>query len=95
MGSCDVDCFTLTGYLVGAGMKLADLITDAGTGMVSHTKVWANIAYFSATIAFIYMSYAGTASPDIWMVYLGVVGASATVSKLLSLKYTGVKSDAP
>ena len=73
-------------------MKLTDLITDAGTGMLSHTKVWANIAYASATIAFIYMSYAGTASPDIWMVYLASIGASATLSKLLSLKY-GVKNE--
>lgn len=74
-------------------MSWKDLITDAGTGMVSHTKVWANVAYFSSTLAFAYMSYAGTASADIWMIYLGAVGASATVSKLLSLKY-GVKNDA-
>lgn len=73
-------------------MTFADLITDAGTGMVSHTKVWANVAYLTATLAFAYMSYAGTASPDIWLIYLGVVGASATLSKLLSLKY-GVKNE--
>ena len=75
-------------------MKLADLITDAGTGMVSHTKVWSNIAYLTATLAFAHMSDAGTASPDIWMIYLGSIGASTTVSKLLSLKY-GVKADVP
>ena len=74
-------------------MRLADLITDAGTGMVSHTKVWSNIAYATATGAFVYMSYAGTASADIWLIYLASIGASATVSKLLSLKY-GVKNEA-
>ena len=74
-------------------MRLANLITDAGTGMVSHTKVWSNIAYAAATGAFVYMSYAGTASADIWLIYLASIGASATVSKLLSLKY-GVKNEA-
>jgi hypothetical protein len=75
-------------------MKLADLITDSGTGMVSHTKVWANIAYASATVAFGYMVYKNTASADIWLIYLGGIGASATLSKLLSLKYGGAAASA-
>jgi len=33
------------------------------------------------------MSYAGTASADIWLIYLASIGASATLSKLFSLKY--------
>jgi|GEM_PF-5547940 len=33
-------------------MRALDLITDAGTGQLSHTKLWTNIAYFSATLAF-------------------------------------------
>jgi hypothetical protein len=70
-------------------MKLSDLIQDAGTGMVSHTKVWANIAYATATVAFGYMVYKNTATGEIWMIYLGGIGASATLSKLLSLKYGG------
>jgi hypothetical protein len=68
-------------------MKWSDLITDAGTGMLSHTKLWANVAYASATIAFCYMAYSNTATAEIWMIYLGGIGASATLSKLLSLKY--------
>lgn len=68
-------------------MKPIDLITDAGTGQLSHTKLWANVAYASATVAFLYTVYADKASADVWLIYLGVVGASATVSKLLSLKY--------
>lgn len=70
-------------------MKPRDLITDAGTGQLSHTKLWANIAYLSATIAFLYAVYSGKDAPDIWLIYLGVVGASTTFSKLLSLKYGG------
>lgn len=68
-------------------MKLSDLIQDAGTGQMSHTKVWANVAYATATVAFGYMVYANTATAEIWLIYLGGIGASATVSKLLSLKY--------
>jgi hypothetical protein len=72
-------------------MKLSDLIQDAGTGQLSHTKVWANVAYATATLAFGYSVYANTASGEIWLIYLGGIGASASVSKLLSLKY-GVPS---
>lgn len=68
-------------------MKFIDLITDAGTGMISHTKLWANIAYLAATLAFAYMAYKNTATAEIWLIYLASIGASATLSKLLSLKY--------
>lgn len=68
-------------------MKLSDLIQDAGTGLMSHTKVWANVAYAAATVAFGYMVYTNTATAEIWLIYLGGIGASATLSKLLSLKY--------
>lgn len=71
-------------------MTYKDLITDAGTGMLSHTKIWANVAYAVATVAFGYTVYKGTATGEIWLIYLGVVGSSATVSKMLSLRY-GVK----
>lgn len=68
-------------------MNLSDLIKDAGTGQMSHTKVWANVAYATATVAFGYMVYTNTATAEIWLIYLGGIGASATLSKLLSLKY--------
>lgn len=74
-------------------MTLKDLITDAGTGQLSHTKLWANIAYASATAAFLWAAYQGSATADVWLIYLGVVGASATVSKLLSLKYGGAATE--
>lgn len=70
-------------------MNWKSLITDAGTGQVSHTKLWANIAYAAATAAFGWQAYRGTASADIWLIYLGVLGASAATSKLISLKYGG------
>jgi len=70
---------------------MKDLITDSGTGQLSHTKIWANVAYASATVGFLYAVYKGTATSDIWFVYLGIVGASATASKLLSLKFGSKK----
>ena len=69
-------------------MELKDLIKDSATGDMSHTKLWANIAYASGTAAFLYAAVKGTASGDIWLIYLGVVGASATASKFLSLKFS-------
>lgn len=74
-------------------MKLSDLTKDAGTNMVSHTKLWANIAYATATLAFGYMVYKNTATAEIWLIYLGGIGASATLSKLLSLKYGGAAAN--
>lgn len=74
-------------------MKLSDLIKDAGTSQMSHTKLWANVAYAVATLAFAYSVYTNTATGEIWLIYLGGIGASASVSKLLSLKY-GVTVDA-
>ncbi|MFZ5529443.1 MAG: hypothetical protein ACOY4U_00065 [Pseudomonadota bacterium] len=71
-------------------MKWRDLIVDAGTGMVSHTKLWANVCYAACTAAFGWQVYHNTATDMIWLIYLGCVGTSATASKWLSMKY-GVK----
>jgi hypothetical protein len=68
-------------------MKLADLIRDAGTGQMSHTKLWANLAYATGTVAFGWQAFNGGIAADIWLIYLGVVGASATASKFLSMRY--------
>ena len=54
-------------------MELKDLIKDTATGGMSHTKLWANIAYASGTSAFLYASFKGQATGDIWLIYLGVV----------------------
>jgi hypothetical protein len=67
----------------------SDLIIDCATGQWSHTKIWANIAYACATVAFLRMAlFSDTpADSEIWLIYLGVVGTHSVSSKLLSLKY--------
>ncbi|MGV3581886.1 MAG: hypothetical protein ACO1N8_06240 [Methylophilus sp.] len=71
-------------------IKFSDLFIDPGTGQLSHTKIWANIAYCAATFAFCFMTYKGTATAEIWFIYLGVLGTHSAASKLISLKY-GIK----
>lgn len=71
-------------------VRASDLFIDPGTGQLSHTKIWANVAYLSATISFLFMTYQGTATAEIWFIYLGVLGTHSAASKLISLKY-GVK----
>ena len=68
-------------------MKLRDLITDAATGRLSHTRLLANIAYASSTAVIIAADSSAAIFPEVFFIYLGTVGASATASKFLSLKY--------
>lgn len=68
-------------------MKCRDLITDIGTGQMSHTKLWANVAYAASTIWLSGIAFNGNLNADLLLIYLGIVGASATASKFLSLKY--------
>lgn len=68
-------------------MQLTDLFRDARTGQLSHTKLWANVAYATGTAVVCKAGFAGTLTPDLLLVYLAVVGASATASKFLSLRY--------
>jgi hypothetical protein len=72
-------------------MHWRDLITDSGTGQISHTKLWANIAYASSTGVLISADSSSAIFPEVLFIYLGVVGASATASKFLSLKYGATK----
>lgn len=69
-------------------MNLADLLRDPGNGRLSHTRLWANVAYAAGTAAFVWQSCHGGVAADIWLIYLGVVGASATASKWLSLRFS-------
>lgn len=68
-------------------MNAADLITDVGTGRTSHTKLWANVAYAVSTFAVVWMTFKGTLTGEILLIYLGVVGAATTASKFLSMRY--------
>jgi hypothetical protein len=68
-------------------MKISELITDPTTGCISHTKVWTNIAYATTTGVFIMQAYKATLTPDIWLIYLAVVGAHNVASKMITAKY--------
>lgn len=70
-------------------MAFKDLIKDAGSGQLSHTKIWANIAYAVGTWAFIWQVYKRELTDILLLVYLGCVAGSALASKIVSYKYTG------
>lgn len=74
-------------------MRALELITDCGTGQLSHTKLWTNIAYCVATLAFLRATLFSDTQPEseIWLIYLGVVGAHNISSKILSIKYGASK----
>lgn len=73
-------------------MRVIDLITDCATNQLSHTKIWTNIAYLAATIAFLRLTISNDPPPvEIWFVYLGVVGGHNVLSKLISMKYGETK----
>lgn len=71
-------------------LDLRYLFTSEGTGEVSSTKFWTNIAYLVATVAFLAINIfaPGAGSLEmVWLIYLGVVASQASVSKMLSLKF--------
>lgn len=76
------------GFVESKKPKIIDLIVDPGTGMYSHTKIWTNIAYLVATIAFVKITFSSD-EPDLtlWLLYLCVIGGHSSLSKLISLKY--------
>lgn len=68
---------------------MSDLYSSDGSGKVSHTKFWANVAYFVSTIAFLKINFDHTQThliPEIWLIYLGVVASNASVSKWIAVK---------
>lgn len=69
-------------------MKISDLFTDVD-GSLSHTKIWSNIAYACGTYKF---AITPDIAPDVWLIYLGVVGSAQVASKFLSLRYNGGQS---
>ncbi len=72
-------------------MKVSDLIRDPGTGQLSQTKLWTNIAYCTATVSFLYPIFVSKAPADneALLIYLTIVGGHCALSKFLSLKYGG------
>lgn len=67
--------------------RLLDLITDHGTGRLSHSKLWANVGLGASVIVFTRMGWNGQISSEIFGLFLAGVCANAGVSKLLSLRY--------
>ncbi|MCP1289762.1 hypothetical protein NK214_06115 [Chromobacterium sp. S0633] len=55
-------------------MSLGDLFKNPATNRLSHSKLWANVACAAATSMFIYQGVSGSLTPDVWLIYLGVVG---------------------
>lgn len=70
-------------------MAWKDLITDAGSGQLSHTKIWANIAYAAGTWAFIWQVYKRDLTDMLLFAYLGCVAGASLASKVISYKYVG------
>jgi len=67
--------------------RLIEMITDAGTGQLSHTKAWTHVAYCAATIAFLRLVFSENPPEwDIWVIYLGIVGGHNIASKIASMK---------
>jgi hypothetical protein len=69
-------------------MKLSNLVTSVGTGRLSETRFWVNVAKLVCTVAFVWKVYEGTDTWDIWLIYLGAVGGSALASKAIALKFS-------
>jgi hypothetical protein len=77
-------------------MTLSDLVVDSqDPNRISHTKLWSNIAYAAATAVFIVQAWKGTLQPDVWFIYLGIVGTHTTASKFLSMKYGKATEEEP
>lgn len=66
---------------------IKQLINSEGSGELSHTKLWSNVAFLAATLGFAWKVYKGSDSPEIWFIYLGIVGASTAAHKLIAMKY--------
>lgn len=81
------------GFFIGTTMRALELITDAGTGQLSGTKIWIHIGYIAATIAFLKIAFSSGVTQEILMTYMGVIGTHGVGSKIVSMKY-GDKPDA-
>lgn len=68
-------------------MRLQDILVDAGTDQLSHTKLWNNIANAVATYVVLDLHREGKLSIDWMLLYLAVVGGVAVLSKWTSLKF--------
>ncbi|WP_231867732.1 hypothetical protein [Snodgrassella sp. CFCC 13594] len=59
------------------------LITNPGTGAISHSKLWANVAAATGTYKFV----VEPAPPyEVWIAYLGLVGGYAVARRWIAAK---------
>lgn len=65
-------------------MPLRDLITNPRNQRLSHSKLWANVACAAATGLFVYQGVHDMLSPEIWLIYLGLVGGYAAALRLIA-----------
>ena len=63
------------------------LITDPYNGGLSATKLWVNVAYFVATLIMLWYGVVYKVTPELLLIYLGVVASHAGASKWLSAKF--------
>ena len=68
-------------------MRFSDLITDAGTGQMSGSKIWGHVANLIVSALTIYYALTRNLSYEWLLIYAGVVGSSQVASKFLSLRY--------
>jgi hypothetical protein len=70
-------------------MSLSDFIAALlknETARWSHTKLWANVAYLTATGCVIWYAFNSWLSADMLGLYLGVVAGHNVASKFLTLR---------
>lgn len=61
--------------------RLLEFFTNPDSGRLSHTRLWANVASFVATVQFVRLN---TDDWELWLVYLGSVGGYAVARKFLA-----------
>ena len=72
-------------------MGIFDIFKNPATGMVSHSKLWANVACAAGTYKFLILP---DPSVEVWAVYLGIVGGYAVARSLVSVKRQEVETEA-
>lgn len=74
-------------------MRLGDILVDPGTGQLSHTKLWNNIANAVATYVVIDLHRESKLSIEWMLLYLAVVGGVSVLSKWTSLRFGAAQAD--
>lgn len=76
-------------------LELSSMFTTKNDpNRISHTRFWSNVAYFVATITFIKLNFTeNNYIVELWLIYLGIIGGNASISKLISMKYDRKPTD--